>query len=122
MPHTLKSSPFFVNTPAGETFVNPLIFLFHRLLSFAAQAVKKENASLPPAAVPLKTNTPLKKRLIGDFFGLYVIEKEFDQEGPGTPTGDDYCEVTFDIDITQVYTRLVPTDLKDCHARCHPRG
>ncbi|MBD3390862.1 MAG: tyrosine-type recombinase/integrase [Chitinivibrionales bacterium] len=26
------------------------------------------------------------------------------------------------LETTQVYTRLVAADLKDCHARCHPRG
>jgi integrase/recombinase XerD len=26
------------------------------------------------------------------------------------------------LETTQVYTRLAPKDLKQCHQRCHPRG
>jgi RHS repeat-associated protein len=56
-------------------------FLFNCFPFFTAPAAKKEKTTVPAPVVPLKKNTPLKKCSIGDFFGGYLIKKEFDQEG-----------------------------------------
>ena len=75
-PTITKTTPVAAQRYAG-------FFLFSCFPFFTAPAAKKEKTPLSAPAVPPETHTPPKKCVIGDFFGVYLIKKEFDQEGEG---------------------------------------
>ncbi len=64
-------------------------FAQHRFncFPFFTAAAKKETPRPAAPTVPQKTHTPLKKCSIGDFFGVYLIKKEFDREGASEANG-----------------------------------